>query len=248
MTEEPETIRRLCALVLDLEATCDEDGPLPFPREILQIAVVVHAPEGPLASLHGQRFEQLVLPTNLDGLTPFCQQLTGLTPDRVRERGVPFAVAHARLLGWLIAVGLLAPSPTRRGCGSAEQLRLRKRHRWIFATYGSCDLAEMWPEQCRLSRLTVAPWFRSWVDVAKMFELCTGRHRLVSLRQATRTLLLYDSIFGASAAHDALADAIACSAVLGAMEDGFGYRTYPVNRIPPEAVGDRTGETVEVPC
>lgn len=225
---ENEERPRVCALVLDLEATCDEDGPLPYPREILQIAVVIHAPEGPLAALHGQHFEQLVLPSNLDGLTPFCQQLTGITPDRVKERGVPFAVAHARLVGWLIAVGLLLPVSTRK---RGRQTSLVQCHRWIFATYGSCDLAEMWPEQCRLSGLAIAPWFRTWVDVAKMFETCTGRNRLISLRQALRALMLYDAVFGESAAHDALADAVACSAVLGAMEDGYGFRSYHVNSL-----------------
>lgn len=203
-----------CMLVLDVEATCDEEPrKLPGPREIIQIAVVVHAPAGVFADRHGHRFAQLVRPADLSGITDFCARLTGISQERATAEGVPFREALGRLSGWLVGLGFLVPVQSRQRPRGALPL-LHATPGWVFATYGSCDLAEMWPQQCALVGIPVAPWFRCWVDVAREFRAANpGQKRLLSLRDAVSDVCGPDS-FDADLAHDAMEDAVNCAAVL----------------------------------
>lgn len=209
-------------LVLDVEATCDEEPRrLPGPREILQIAVVVHAPAGAFADRHGQQFTQMVRPSDLAGITEFCTRLTGISRERAVSSGVLFQEALARLTGWLVGLGFVVPIARHRARGApvGSLPLLCPVPGWVFATYGSCDLAEMWPQQCALVGVPVAPWFRCWVDVAREYRASRpGQKRLVSLRDAVTELFGPDAA-ECGTAHDALDDAVNCAAVIHGLQE-----------------------------
>lgn len=87
-------------LIIDLEATCCDDGS--FPRhemEIIEIgAVVMHAKTFEIAS----EFQSFVKPVRNPRLTPFCRQLTTITQQQVDAAPGYTQVLHS-MLEWLRA-------------------------------------------------------------------------------------------------------------------------------------------------
>lgn len=81
-------------LVIDLEATCDEgDALVSSDMEIIEIGAIWATPEGRVID----SFEILVRPVVHPQLTPFCQQLTGITQAAVDEAET-FPAAAAQLM------------------------------------------------------------------------------------------------------------------------------------------------------
>ena len=80
-------------LVVDLEATCANDGSIPpAAMEIIEIGAVWALPDG---TLH-DRFQSFVRPLERPTLTPFCMDLTGIRQSDT-DAAPPFPAA-ARLL------------------------------------------------------------------------------------------------------------------------------------------------------
>jgi inhibitor of KinA sporulation pathway (predicted exonuclease) len=85
-------------VVIDLEATCSDDGCVPRGEmEIIEIgAVIADAPNWePLAE-----FQTFVRPVRNPELTSFCRELTGIEQSDV-DAAPPFAAALAALAKWL---------------------------------------------------------------------------------------------------------------------------------------------------
>ena len=85
-------------LVIDLEATCDEDHRIPREEtEIIEIGAVLCAADtlAPVAE-----FQTFVKPRRHPKLTPFCTRLTTITQAQV-DPAPPFPVAMQRLGAWL---------------------------------------------------------------------------------------------------------------------------------------------------
>lgn len=85
-------------LVIDLEATCSDDGSVPRDEmEIIEIgAVIADAPAWtPLAD-----FQMFVRPVRNPDLTDFCRELTGIEQSEV-DAALSFSDAMAALLDWL---------------------------------------------------------------------------------------------------------------------------------------------------
>ena len=87
-------------LVVDLEATCDEQQRIPrHETEIIEIGAVLCDGET-LAAV--DEWQSFVKPFRHPRLTPFCTQLTSITQDMV-ERAPPFRSAIGALGRWLDA-------------------------------------------------------------------------------------------------------------------------------------------------
>lgn len=80
-------------LVVDLEATCSDDGSIPPDEmEIIEIGAC-WATEGGVVL---ERFQHLVRPLTRPTLTPFCKQLIGITQEEVDQ--APLFPVAARAL------------------------------------------------------------------------------------------------------------------------------------------------------
>ncbi|MGC7960634.1 exonuclease domain-containing protein, partial [Salmonella enterica] len=67
-------------LVVDLEATCSDDGSIaPEEMEIIEIGACWTTEGGVVL----ERFQHLVKPMVRPTLTPFCKQLIGITQEEV---------------------------------------------------------------------------------------------------------------------------------------------------------------------
>ena len=83
-----------CWLVIDLEATCCNDGQ--FPREEMEI-IEIGAVIADVKSLQPiDEFQTFVRPVRHPSLTTFCRELTGIEPSDV-DSAVGFAEAMSRL-------------------------------------------------------------------------------------------------------------------------------------------------------
>ena len=85
-------------IVVDLEATCSDDGAVPRDRmETIEVGAV-------LVGLHdlavADTFQCFIQPVRHPELTPFCTKLTGITQDMV-DGGLPFAEAIAQFRAWM---------------------------------------------------------------------------------------------------------------------------------------------------
>jgi inhibitor of KinA sporulation pathway (predicted exonuclease) len=85
-------------LIVDLEATCSDDGRVPrYEMEIIEIgAVVLNAHTFEVES----EFQSFVCPVRHPELTEFCMELTGIGQDEV-DSAPSFAQAIDELKEWM---------------------------------------------------------------------------------------------------------------------------------------------------
>lgn len=89
-------------LVVDLEATCSDDGSIaPEDMEIIEIGACWTTEGGVVL----ERFQHLVRPLVRPVLTPFCKQLIGITQEEV-NRAPLFPVAAQALQDFVIDTAL----------------------------------------------------------------------------------------------------------------------------------------------
>ena len=139
-------------LVLDFEATCDDLNP-PMPQEIIEFPVLkvnskTFATE--------DTFHKYVRPTVHPQLTRFCTELTGITQDKVEGQPTLKEVLE-QFNAWMEKNGLLDGKVS-----------------FTFVTCGDWDLKTMLPGQCKHFRLPVREYFRSWINIKKVFKSATG--------------------------------------------------------------------------
>lgn len=139
-------------LVLDLEATCEENVRLE-PAEIIEFPCLkVDSSSLEVVS----KFRHFVRPVYSPELTSFCTRLTGITQEIVDE-SAEFPEVLAEFHSWLRSERLC---PGGMGGEGAE---------WVFVTCGDWDVQYMFPEQCRLSGLPVPPYCSQWVNIKSVF-------------------------------------------------------------------------------
>lgn len=116
-------------LVVDLEATCSEDGSIPAEEmEIIEIGACWATETGVVL----QRFQHFVKPLQRPILTPFCMSLTGISQSDVD--GAPlFPVAAQALSDFILQTGGLDAVWMSWGAYDLKQL-LRDSERHCIAT------------------------------------------------------------------------------------------------------------------
>ncbi len=140
-------------VVLDFEATCDEERP-PRPQEIIEFpSVLLDASTLDVVDT----FESFVRPVHHPKLSAFCSSFTGIEQADVDAAPVFSEVLH-RHHAWL------------RSHGDPNEM--------VFITCGDWDLKRMLPAQCRaavppLPRVP-AP-YRRWVNIKHVFAATTGK-------------------------------------------------------------------------
>eukprot|EP01012_Entosiphon_sulcatum_P010935 TRINITY_DN1653_c0_g1_i1.p1 TRINITY_DN1653_c0_g1~~TRINITY_DN1653_c0_g1_i1.p1 ORF type:complete len:209 (-),score=29.77 TRINITY_DN1653_c0_g1_i1:45-671(-) len=152
---ESQEFQYLC--VLDFEATCAK-GTQIKPQEIIEFPVVLLD----TASLTVvDEFHQYVTPLEHPILTDFCKELTGIQQEWV-DAGVPLEKCLELFHNWLLKNKLLAtadsPNPPK----------------WAFVTCGDWDLDSMLLRQCKHFKINRPPYFKSWVNIKRMFEATEG--------------------------------------------------------------------------
>ncbi|XP_072130744.1 ERI1 exoribonuclease 3-like [Mobula birostris] len=140
-------------LVLDFEATCDEQ--LINPQEIIEF---------PILKLHGRTleiestFHTYVQPIVHPKLTSFCTKLTGIEQSMVD--GKPTLPEVLQMVDdWMRDNGLLDPKVNS-----------------IFVTCGDWDLKTMLPGQCQYLGLPVPDYFKKWINLKKAYSFAMGKY------------------------------------------------------------------------
>lgn len=146
-------------IVVDLEATCSDDGTVPRDQmEIIEIGAVLVGMED-LEVL--DTFQTLVLPVRHQELTPFCTELTGITQNMVEDDGVPFADAMAALKQWM---------------------RLGERHA-VFGSWGDYD-RKQFDQDCRFHRITYP--MPHHINLKKRFSIKQGLRKRLGMAGALK--------------------------------------------------------------
>ncbi|TVU39574.1 hypothetical protein EJB05_13000, partial [Eragrostis curvula] len=148
-------------VVVDFEATCEENARI-YPQEIIEFpAVLVNAATGLLVS----EFRTYVRPRHHPRLTAFCTKLTGIQQDQV-DGGVEISEALAKHDAWLAASG-------------ADKNRL------AVVTWGDWDCKTMLEFECRFKGIAKPAYFDRWVNLRVPFEAAFGPGRR-NLQEAIR--------------------------------------------------------------
>jgi len=132
-------------LVLDFEATCDENVKL-YPQEIIEFPTVLLNAKTLQVE---DEFHMYVKPTANPKLTAFCTQLTGIQQEWV-EKGTIITSVLEQYDKWI----------------SSKKL---KANSFTFVTCGDWDLKTCLPSQSKAQSLKRASYFNSWVNIKKLY-------------------------------------------------------------------------------
>lgn len=145
-------------IVVDLEATCSDDGAVPRDQmEVIEIgAVLVDTAE---LSVQDE-FQSFVQPVRRPELTGFCTKLTGITQDMVAEAPT-FADAIKAFKGWM---------------------RLGERHA-MFGSWGDYDRKQL-QQDCRYHSLAYP--MPPHINLKQAFSDRQGRRKRYGMAGALR--------------------------------------------------------------
>ncbi|XP_037774123.1 ERI1 exoribonuclease 3-like [Penaeus monodon] len=130
-------------LVLDFEATCDQDK-LIQPQEIIEF---------PVLKINASSFEtelifhEFIKPFHNPKLTDFCIRLTTISQAEV-DNGKPFRTVMHLFDTWI-----------------KEEVGLDKN--FLFVTCGDWDLKTMLPSQCQKENIQVPNYCKKWHNIKK---------------------------------------------------------------------------------
>uniref|UniRef100_A0A8D8YQ67 3'-5' exoribonuclease 1 n=1 Tax=Cacopsylla melanoneura TaxID=428564 RepID=A0A8D8YQ67_9HEMI len=134
-------------VVIDFEATCQENNPVDFKYEIIEFpAILVHTESLKIVDV----FHSFVRPVINPKLTAFCQQLTGITQKKV-DNAPKFPDVLKKFESWLDSHGLLT-------------------ERKFIVTDGPWDMGRFFFLQCKLSKLPYPAYAREWTNLRKIFR------------------------------------------------------------------------------
>ncbi|CAF1323443.1 unnamed protein product [Adineta steineri] len=148
-------------LVLDFEATCDDEKKI-TPSEIIEF---------PVLKINGRTFEcestfhSYVSPTVHPQLTKFCTELTGITQDMVTNQPT-LDVVLQRFHTWLQKENLLDPQVKS-----------------IFVTCGDWDLKTMLPNQCDYFKFERARYFNEWINIKRPYNEVLGKKQRTGMME-----------------------------------------------------------------
>jgi len=183
-----EALDYLC--VLDFEATCNEDGPVPIPQEIIEFPVLLlNIKTGRVEDT----FHHYVRPDVHPRLSPFCTSLTGITQDVV-DGGICLTAALARHREWLDRHGLVNAGNHCADGGAPSDGRAAAPTRFLYVTAGNWDLQTCLPNQLAhhgwdddVSGGPFGPG--SWINIVKPYRTLYGKK---SRRSRSMTAMLDD--------------------------------------------------------
>jgi len=137
-------------LILDFEATCDKEGRI-YPQEIIEFPVLKVDTKYFEVRSH---FHRYVKPEIHPELTSFCSNLTGIIQDMV-DNEAPLKDVLNDFHLWLDSEGL-------------------SDKKFTFVTCGDWDLRQMLPSQLSHLGLPLPDYFKSWINIKKIFADETG--------------------------------------------------------------------------
>ncbi|OWF35558.1 ERI1 exoribonuclease 3 [Mizuhopecten yessoensis] len=140
-------------LVLDFEATCDDNKKL-HPQEIIEFPVVMLNAET-LAT--ESVFHEYVQPRVHNRLTHFCTNLTGIIQEMVDGQDHIEDVLK-KYDNWM------------------EEKLLSKGHTFAFVTCGDWDLKTMLPSQCDYFNIKKPSYFNQWINIKKEYAAATSKY------------------------------------------------------------------------
>ncbi|XP_047486597.1 ERI1 exoribonuclease 3-like isoform X3 [Penaeus chinensis] len=141
-----------CFLVLDFEATCEQDK-LIQPQEIIEFPVLkINSRSLEIEST----FHEFIKPVHNPKLTDFCIRLTTISQAEV-DNGKPFHTVMHLFDTWI-----------------KEEIGLDKN--FLFVTCGDWDLKTMLPSQCQNENIQVPNYCKKWHNIKKSYSLMTGRY------------------------------------------------------------------------
>jgi inhibitor of KinA sporulation pathway (predicted exonuclease)/RNA:NAD 2'-phosphotransferase (TPT1/KptA family) len=166
-------------LVLDFEATCDDDRKF-RPQEVIEFPIVcVDTKTLKCETL----FHRYVRPITNRKLTKFCTKLTGITQEVV-DSSKPFSNILDELYqclfnnGFIHCPGALPVAASSSAATSTETATLPPGYdgpfeptnkRFAFVTCGDWDLKTMLPKQCALIDRPVPGFMRKWINIKRPF-------------------------------------------------------------------------------
>lgn len=134
-------------VVIDFEATCEEDQPDDYLNEIIEFpAVLCNSKTGKIVDT----FQRYCKPTFKPQLSKYCQELTGIT-QAVIDIAPLFHEVLQIFEDWLETHGLL------------------NSNKVAFITDGSADFSLFLNVNCTLCEIEYPEWAKKWVNLKKVF-------------------------------------------------------------------------------
>lgn len=138
-------------VVIDYEATCEEDRPPKFKHEIIEFpAVLINTQSRKIVS----EFQSYVKPVITPRLSKFCTWLTGISQSDV-ENAPKFPEVLKDFEHWLTENNLVFEG---QACRS-----------FAIATDGPWDMARFLAHQCIDSLLPYPEWAKNWINIKKSY-------------------------------------------------------------------------------
>ncbi len=134
-------------IILDFEATCEENNPNFF-NEIIEFPSVVLDTQTMKCI---SEFRTFVKPEKNPILSNFCTTLTGITQEQVNG-GVSLKEALLQYDQWI------------------QQLFSKNESIFTFVTCGNWDLSTVLPKNCKEYGITLANYFKSFVNIKTVFK------------------------------------------------------------------------------
>ena len=163
-------------VVLDFEATCDDEGRVPKSKqEVIEFPAVL---------LDGKTLEPVdelqvyVKPKIVPHITKFCTELTGITQETIDTRGVAFEDALQQHVLWMMSHGLDVSQGDHRGKAARRDTDEdgdddeRCDKSFLIVTCGDWDLLQMLPRQLsHLEGKVRAPrCYKRWLNVKNLYN------------------------------------------------------------------------------
>lgn len=166
-------------LVMDVEATCDEQLQV-YPHEVIELPVILLDLEARKTLAY---FHHYVRPTKQPKLSPFCTELTGITQETV-DAADTFPEVLGKLTVWLEQQGMRDMfDPPLTECSithppqwyphtsAGKDIRYQRHFRnWAFATDGLADIEKFLWLQTRHNGISLPAYFHGpYVDTRGLF-------------------------------------------------------------------------------
>lgn len=167
-------------LILDLESTCDDPKPR-WTGEVIEIGIVVLD----IKNLISEEQHQILVTPTTTPITPFCTELTSITPEMVTiENG---AKSFPMAMQWLSDI---------------QDNLVGKKSRCTWASWGDFDRIQL-ENQC-LQEKVKYPFGRTHFNIKALHAIRRGLTRGMGMKEAVE----YEKLEFEGVHHRALSDAI----------------------------------------
>ncbi|VDM41287.1 unnamed protein product [Toxocara canis] len=141
-------------LVLDFEATCEQNAKIQPVQEIIEFPVVQLCAK---TLNEVARFHEYVRPTERPILTSFCSNLTGIVQEMV-DKQLTLPDVLSKFNRWLCERKLIDSESGSRATDS-----------WTFVTCGDWDLGTMLPGEANFRNIHLPSYFDKWINLKKAY-------------------------------------------------------------------------------